>query len=368
MAASVWMRRALQRVAPAALRAATQVAPAALHPAWACTQLRGLNTRARPAATAAFFMHASTAIALATGCVSATESGEDVSTSHAATDATEALGIGLRLTCASSAAESDDRYDAARQRLRIFADKYSDGRLAYAVQRVTEMREGAAAGIERRLQTREGRTVLGFIGANIAVYCAWKVLPSAFMVRHFTSSLEAMRRGRVWTALMANLSHMGIFHLAANMYLLDMFGHEVAAIITPERFVVLYIAGGLASVMASLAARRVMRNNVLSLGASGSVMAVITAFTCLFPNRELSILNTWTLPATDALALWALCDACGLLGSFGKVDFGAHLGGLAFSFGYYNLIREQLADEWAKKRELERRRSWWLWAGRGSDE
>jgi membrane associated rhomboid family serine protease len=149
----------------------------------------------------------------------------------------------------------------------------------------------------------------------------------------------------VWLVCWSPAHSMNFLHLAANMFLLDQFGRDVARILTPERFVALYLAGGLAAVLTSLASRRVLRNNVLSLGASGSVMAVLFMFANLFPNRSVHFFGIYELPAKDAVILWALIDAAGMLGSFGKIDFAAHLGGGAFSFGYYNMIREALSRE-----------------------
>jgi hypothetical protein len=65
---------------------------------------------------------------------------------------------------------------------------------------------GFLDGIERRWQTEGGRVVLQLIGTNVAVFALWKVVPTSFMLRHFASSLEAMRRGRVWTTVTANFS------------------------------------------------------------------------------------------------------------------------------------------------------------------
>jgi membrane associated rhomboid family serine protease len=146
---------------------------------------------------------------------------------------------------------------------------------------------------------------------------------------------------------------MNMLHLGVNMFLLDQFGRDVAKVITPERFVALYVAGGVAAVLTSLASRRILRNNVLSLGASGSV---IFMFANLFPNRSVYIFGLYELPAKDAVILWAMIDAAGMLGSFGKVDFAAHLGGGAFSFAYYNLIKEDLSREHHER--LRRERSW----------
>lgn len=60
--------------------------------------------------------------------------------------------------------------------------------------------------IDNRVSTPQGRCVLALMAANICVYGMWKVLPSAWMTRHFASSLEAMRKGRVWTAVTSSFS------------------------------------------------------------------------------------------------------------------------------------------------------------------
>lgn len=218
--------------------------------------------------------------------------------------------------------------------------------------------DGVRVAVERRAETREGRALLGVVAANAAVYALWKVAPATFMVRHFTSSLEAIRRGRVWTAVTANFSHQGGIHLGMNMFLLDQFGRDVMEVLTPERFAVLYVAGGIASVLGSLATRRLMRNNVLSLGASGAVMATMFMFANLFPGRKLYLFGVWELKARDALVLWALVDTAGLLGSFGKIDFAAHVSGGVFSLAYYQLIREDLAREYSARQ----RSSWSVFA------
>lgn len=253
--------------------------------------------------------------------------------------------------------------DGGEPKDRRGADGSASRTMSLALARLQEVSRGAQRGVVERWATVEGRMILQVIGTNVAVFALWKVLPASFMVRHFASSLEAMRRGRVWVTLTSNFSHQSLFHLACNMYLLDNFGRDVITILSPERFGVLYTAGGIASVLGSLATRRLMRNNVLSLGASGSVMATMFMFSNLFPERKLYILGMWEIKARDALVLWACFDAAGLLGSFGKIDFAAHLSGGLFSLAYYNFIREDLAREYAN-----RQRGSWRIFGRSSDQ
>jgi hypothetical protein len=79
-------------------------------------------------------------------------------------------------------------------------------RIRNVSKRVRRIGIGLLDDIERRWQADNGRVVLQLIGANVAVFALWKILPTSVMLRHFSSSLEAMRRGRVWTTITANFS------------------------------------------------------------------------------------------------------------------------------------------------------------------
>lgn len=87
-----------------------------------------------------------------------------------------------------------------------YEGSFVSNQLKVARRHLERLQEGAVEGIRHRWKTEEGRVVLSIIAANLVVLALWKVLPTSFMVRHFASSLEAMRRGRVWTALTCNFS------------------------------------------------------------------------------------------------------------------------------------------------------------------
>lgn len=151
---------------------------------------------------------------------------------------------------------------------------------------------------------------------------------------------------------------MGIFHLGANMYLLNRFGPEVADIISRDRFLMFYGTAGVASSLASLAFRRYTRSNVLSLGASGAVVSTLWLYACFFPDRRMSFLGSQqSLSMQEVVLAYAVIDAAGLLGSLGKIDFAAHLGGALFGNSWFYLVRDKLAREAHERhREKGRRR------------
>lgn len=139
---------------------------------------------------------------------------------------------------------------------------------------------------------------------------------------------------------------MNVLHLASNMYLLNRFGPEVADILGNERFYIFYAAAGVGSSLASLVFRRLTRSNVLSLGASGAVVSILWLYACFFPDRRMSILGLEkTLSMQELVLVYAIIDAAGLLGSLGKIDFAAHLGGALFGNSWFYLVRDKLVEE-----------------------
>lgn len=143
---------------------------------------------------------------------------------------------------------------------------------------------------------------------------------------------------------------MTLLHLAANMYVLSQFGIDVAEVLGPERFFLFYGTAGVASSIASLGFRRLTSSGVISLGASGAVIATLWLHACFFPDRRMVLLGTDKSVTMQELALaYAVFDAAGLLGSFGKIDFAAHLGGAMFANVWFHLVREKLVEEYATR-------------------
>lgn len=215
----------------------------------------------------------------------------------------------------------------------------------------SELYSQARQFVVKRVNSEGGASVVYITAANIAVYLLWKGAPTNFMVRHFANSLESIRRGRVWTSFTSNFSHMSVFHLGANMYLLNRFGNDVAQVLGSQRFYLFYGTAGVASSLASLTFRRLTKSNVLSLGASGAVVSVLWLYACFFPDRRMAVLGTeQTVSMQELVLAYTVIDAAGLLGSLGKIDFAAHLGGAIFGNFWFYLVRDKLVREQEARR------------------
>jgi membrane associated rhomboid family serine protease len=209
------------------------------------------------------------------------------------------------------------------------------------------------------------RAVWGLIAANCGVYMLWQSDPAA-ADRHCVVSLEALRAGRVYTAVTAAFSQRDFGHLASNMVSLFFFGGGLARGFGARTFVALYLAGGVAGSLAhcgwalkrehDATARGVPRwatraGREGALGASAAVNAVVVVDVLLSPMRTLLLYGIVPMPAALLGALWLVNDVSGVVtgGGSGGVAHAGHLGGAATGLLFYAAFR----------RGRIRPRGWW---------
>lgn len=125
-------------------------------------------------------------------------------------------------------------------------------------------------------------------------------------------------------------AHGGFFHLFFNMFALWMFGTMLERVWGPKRFLIFYLACGLASGFAQL-----LLEHAPAVGASGAIMGLFAAFAYLFPNTQLIIFPIPVpVKAKYAVALLAAFDLFGGVypAAGGNIAHFAHLGGLVMGF------------------------------------
>lgn len=143
--------------------------------------------------------------------------------------------------------------------------------------------------------------------------------------------------------------HGGLFHVAGNMLYLWIFGDNVEDTLGHSRFLVLYLACGVAAVVAQTAVHPA--SAIPIVGASGAVAGVLGAYLLLFPHA-----GVWTLlilgffirvvriPAVIVLGLWMAVQLlngaarCGRPESGGVAWF-AHVGGFLAGLSLLFVLR-----------------------------
>ncbi|MEO6454248.1 MAG: rhomboid family intramembrane serine protease [Ginsengibacter sp.] len=118
-------------------------------------------------------------------------------------------------------------------------------------------------------------------------------------------------------------------HILFNMLALWMFGSILERMWGPKRFLIFYLACGLAAGVAHI----LFVQYAPAVGASGAIMGLLAAFAYLFPNTEMYIFGALPIKAKFVVAIYAAVD---LFGGFGgsndNIAHFAHLGGLVMGF------------------------------------
>jgi membrane associated rhomboid family serine protease len=144
------------------------------------------------------------------------------------------------------------------------------------------------------------------------------------------------------TVFTSMFMHASIIHIGGNMLFLWIFGNNVEDSMGRLRFILFYLAGGVAALGLQIA---VAPNAVVpTLGASGAIAAVLAGYILLYPRARILTLvfiiffvTVIELPAWIMLGVWfaeqAAFGATNLTtptGGGGGVAYFAHIGGFAF--------------------------------------
>lgn len=175
---------------------------------------------------------------------------------------------------------------------------------------------------------------LGAPGFNRAIF-ALGVIPAA-LFGHAQLPPEIALVPPAATVVTSMFLHAGWMHLGGNMLYLWIFGDNIEDRMGGVRFLVFYLACGVAAVFAQ--ALPATEARIPMVGASGAISGVLGAYLLLFPHARVLvlipfgfILKVVRLPAVWVLGLWFAIQLVSSLmappGEGGGVAFRAHLGG-----------------------------------------
>ena len=122
-------------------------------------------------------------------------------------------------------------------------------------------------------------------------------------------------------------AHANFMHILFNMYGLWVFGTVLERSWGPKRFLIFYLACGLAAGIA----QALLVHDSAAIGASGAIMGLLGAFGYLFPNTQFFIIPIpFPIKAKYLVAIVAAIDIFGGFhpGGADNIAHFAHLGGL----------------------------------------
>jgi rhomboid protease GluP len=148
-----------------------------------------------------------------------------------------------------------------------------------------------------------------------------------------------------WRILTSNYVHIGIIHIAVNMWALWQLGRLAERIFGPWIYFLIYTASGISGSLLSL-----LRNPLeVSAGASGALFGIIGALIAALYLGKLP----FPKPARDGLLknlVWVAVINLGLGASIPGIDNAGHVGGLIMGLALGAIIGPHLMEEVSRRR------------------
>jgi membrane associated rhomboid family serine protease len=176
---------------------------------------------------------------------------------------------------------------------------------------------------------------------------------------------EAPDQPATWLTILTSMfMHGSILHLGGNMLFLWIFGNNIEDSMALWRFVLFYLAGGLAAVLAQTALDP--DATVPTIGASGAIAAVLGGYALLYPRARVVTLiliiiffTIIELPALLVLGGWFLlqvlygaADVAQPTGGEGGVAYFAHIGGFVFGLLLIRLFADRVHEDYDQPQRL----------------
>lgn len=161
-----------------------------------------------------------------------------------------------------------------------------------------------------------------------------------FLSRNFVCSHRNVRQGRHYTTLSSAVSHASFTHLLVNLVTFLSFGPQLARVFSTSKWKLWPLVVG-AALFSSHTFLLLDRRRHGCMGLSGVTLSFVAFSANLYPEREIGFLFLGVLPvrmpakmAMRALLVWSVL---GIVLKRGNVCHAAHLGGLVYGMGYYQM-------------------------------
>lgn len=185
---------------------------------------------------------------------------------------------------------------------------------------------------------------LVIIAINIIVFLVLTIIGNTndglFMLQHGAAYTPYVLGGEYYRLFTSMFLHFGFYHIAYNMLCLIFLGDVLETEVGPVRYLIIYILGGLAGNLFSMAME--FRTGVLhvSAGASGAIFAVVGAILYIV-LRNKGQLGTITIRRLLLMIVVTLGQGFVDVGT----DNAAHVGGLIAGFVLAVLVYWKKSDK-----------------------
>jgi membrane associated rhomboid family serine protease len=198
-----------------------------------------------------------------------------------------------------------------------------------------------------------------FIALNTAIFLFQASLPGAeleaFIFDYGSIPYNTLRGEELYSVFTSMFLHGGWMHLLGNMLFLWVFADNIEATIGSSRFLVFYFLGGILAQLTHIYFNTA--STVPTVGASGSISAIMGAYLVMFPASRIKVLFflfVFRVPALIFLGIWIwqqwLSGTAALsinTAQSAGIAYWAHIGGFVFGVltGFYYRYRFPVVRE-----------------------
>lgn len=186
----------------------------------------------------------------------------------------------------------------------------------------------------------------GILWFVFAIAFAARIGPLAILFRWLSLTPDIFVHGALWQPVTYMFLHDpgGLWHVGLNLFALWMFGGTLARDWGSERFLHFYLICGAGAGLVDVVIRLFTGTAAVpTIGASGAVLAVVTAFAVKYPQTPILISFILPVPAWIVAVAYAAINLLGAVQDLGRggnpsgTAFTVHLAGMAL--GYYFVKR-----------------------------
>jgi membrane associated rhomboid family serine protease len=205
--------------------------------------------------------------------------------------------------------------------------------------------------LNRKFRYSYSNVALKLIMANVVIFMLTMVAPRAYGYLAMVPQYIVYRHW-YWQVFTYMFVHADFTHILFNMLGLFMFGTSVERRIGSREFLLFYLLSGTLSGIFSLFSYIAAGVNVILVGASGAIYAVLFAFAVLYPYARIFVFGIFPLRAPVMVALYTAIEMFNqVFGSTRGVAHLTHLAGFGVAWLYFILrLRINPLDEWRRSR------------------
>jgi membrane associated rhomboid family serine protease len=146
-----------------------------------------------------------------------------------------------------------------------------------------------------------------------------------------------------WTLITSMFLHADLYHLIFNLLFLIAIGLPLESRIGKWRFMAVYLLGGIAGSMLFAVVEWSASQNVILIGASGAISALLGAMLALYPREKIMFflgpLLTNRFSVWVPIVVWFLLQLIFYSFDNSPVAYAAHIGGFAAGIGIASVLR-----------------------------